>query len=317
MAKLASDAIARFNLLVIRNVTIIGIGLLGGSLGLAIKQRRLARNVTGFARRAATVTEARKLRALDNCVLDLATAVKNANLIILCTPIAQMKSLVEQMLPACKRGVIVTDVGSVKASVVRELEPLVAKAGGHFVGSHPMAGAEKTGVAWSRADLYAKAVCVVTPTPNTSKSALRTVERLWRAVGGRVLRLTPEKHDVLVSRSSHLPHVVAATLARYVLDPSQPELIAALCANGFRDTSRIASGSPEMWRDIAQANRENLRVALDDFVRELQKVQALLRGRHTQWPFRQADAAKLERFFAKAKQRRDAWCSRAASPSPE
>ncbi len=308
MAKLASYAIARFNLPVFRNVTIVGIGLLGGSLGLALKQRRLARTVTGFARRAATIAEARKLRALDNGVLDLPAAVKDAELIVLCTPLAKMKPLVKQLLPALKRGAIVTDVGSVKASVVRELETLVAKAGGHFVGSHPMAGAEKSGVAWARANLYEHAVCVVTPTRRTNKTALRKVEQLWKGVGSRVLRLTPEKHDALVSRSSHLPHVVAATLASFVLDPQWTKFQSALCANGFRDTTRIASGSPEMWRDIAVANRRNLGKALGAFIADLKKCQRTL-GK--------ADAEAVTKFFETAKERRDNWCARCASPSPE
>src|SRR4029077_11218640 len=140
---------------------------------------------------------------------------------------------------------------SVKGGVVRELESLVAKAGGHFVGSHPMAGAEKTGVAAARADLFQDAVCVVTPTRKSNQAALRKVERFWKAVRGRLVRLSPEVHDALVSRSSHLPHVVAATLASVVLDPRQPKQLAELCANGFRDTTRVASGSAEMWRDIA------------------------------------------------------------------
>jgi len=308
MVKLASRVMAGFNLPVFRNGTIVGVGLLGGSLGLALKKRRLARTVTGFARRAATVAEARKLAALDECLLDVRAAVKHADLIVLCTPLAQMKLLVKQMLPALKRGVIVTDVGSVKASVVRELESLVSKAGGHFVGSHPMAGSEKAGVAWARADLYEGAVCVVTPTRRTNKSALRKVEQLWKSVGGHVLRLTPEKHDALVSWSSHLPHIVAATLASVVLEPKRPKAQAILCANGFRDTTRIASGSPEIWRDIAVANRKQLRAALNEFVRELGRVQKILRN---------GDAVEISKLFETAKARRDRWCSRSTSLSPE
>ena len=291
-----------------RKITIIGVGLLGGSLGLAIKRRRLARQVAGYVRRAASVKECAKARAMDFATTDLLAAVWDADLVILCTPLAQMRVLVKQMQPALKRGAIVTDVGSVKAVVVKELESLVTKAGAHFVGSHPMAGAEKTGVAASRADLFECAMCVVTPTKRTNKPALRAVEQFWKRVGGRVLRLTPETHDALVSRSSHLPHVVAATLAASVLDPKRPKEIAALCANGFRDTTRIASGSPEMWRDIALANRPQLRAALDEFVRELQGVQRLLRG---------GVDAKIQKFFETAKSRRDRWRAGCVSPSPE
>ncbi len=289
-------------------ITIIGVGLLGGSLGLAVKRRRLARQVAGFVRRAASLKDCEKAGAVDFATTDLLAAVWDADLVILCTPLAQMRPLVKQMIPALNRGAIVTDVGSVKASVVKELESLVAKAGAYFVGSHPMAGAEKTGVAAARADLFANTVCVVTPTRKTKKAALRKVEQFWKSVGSCVLKLSPGTHDALVSRSSHLPHLVAATLAATVLDPKHPRQQAALCANGFRDTTRIASGSPEMWRDIALANRAQVRLALDDFVRELQRVQAALR---------RGNAAEISKIFETAKARRDNWCACCASPSPE
>ncbi|TAK95658.1 MAG: prephenate dehydrogenase/arogenate dehydrogenase family protein [Verrucomicrobia bacterium] len=293
-----------------KKITIVGVGLLGGSLGLAIKRRKLASQVAGFVRRTASLKECERAGAVDFATTDLLAAVWDADLVILCTPLAQMKPLVNQMLPSLKRGAIVTDVGSVKASVVKDLESLVAKAGAHFVGSHPMAGAEKTGVSAAREDLFECAVCVVTPTRRTNKTAARKVEQFWKAVGCRLLKLTPETHDALVSRSSHLPHVVAATLAASVLDPKAPEALAALCANGFRDTTRIASGSPEMWRDIVLANRAELRVALDEFVRELQGVQALLRKKRK-------NAGQIQKFFETAKSRRDKWRAGCVSPSPE
>ena len=289
-------------------ITLVGVGLLGGSLGLALKRRRLARRVEGYVRRAASVHECKKVGAVDRATQDLASAVAGADLVILCTPLAQMRPLVKQMAPALKRGAIVTDVGSAKAGVVKELEGLVTRAGGHFVGSHPMAGAEKTGVTAARADLFVNAVCVITPTRRSNKAAVREVERFWKSVGCRPLELLPETHDALVSRSSHLPHVVAATLANYVLGPGHPQPQAALCANGFRDTTRIASGSPEMWRDIALANRAQLCAALESFVHGLQKLHASLRAK---------DGEKILKFFENAKARRDHWCAQGASPSPE
>jgi prephenate dehydrogenase len=234
--------------------------------------------------------------------------VADADLIVLCTPLAQMLPLLKKMLPAVKRGAIITDVGSVKAPVVKGLESLVTQAGAYFIGSHPMAGAEKTGVAAARADLFTNAVCVVTPTKRSSRVALSHTEQFWQAVGARVLRLTPEMHDELVSRSSHLPHVAAATLANLILDPTHPKSQPLLCATGFRDTTRIASGSPEMWRDIAMANRKNLSKALAVFIRDLKKVQTLLD---------KGDEKAIEKFFQTGKKRRDAWCAKCASPSPE
>jgi prephenate dehydrogenase len=289
-------------------MTLVGVGLLGGSLGLAIRERRLAAFVAGYVRRPSSVVECEKLGAVDKATCDLLAAVERAELVVLCTPLAQMRSLVEQMLPALKKGAVVTDVGSVKSSVVQELESLVTRAGAHFVGSHPMAGAEKTGVGSARADLFRNAVCVVTPTRNSNKAAVRKVQTLWKSVGGRLLKLAPKEHDRLVSRSSHLPHVIAAGLANFVLSPGHPKEQAALCANGFRDTTRIASGSTEMWRDIALANQENLSIALKEFIAELSNFQRALNN---------GDAKKITRFFAMAKEHRDLWAQETLSASPE
>lgn len=289
-------------------VTLVGVGLLGGSLGLAMKRRHLARQVEGYVRRPASVAESRRRGAVDHATLDLTEAVAGADLVVLCTPLGQMRPLVERMLPVLKRGAVVTDVGSAKAGVVRELENLVASAGTHFVGSHPMAGGEKTGVAAARADLFERAVCIVTPTRRTHPAARRSVEALWRAVGGRVVRLSPAEHDRLVSLSSHLPHLVAAALASCVLDPRRPAVQAAVCANGFRDTTRIASGSPEMWRDIALANRRAIGAALRDFIRRLQRLENLLQ---------QGDADAIAGYFRAAKERRDRWAARWALPDRE
>ena len=291
-----------------RKITIVGVGLLGGSLGLAVRKRRVAKEIAGYARRPKTIAECEKIGALDYATTDLLAAVSNADLVILCTPLAQMAVLTKQFLPALKRGAIVTDVGSVKADVVRELETIVAKAGAHFVGSHPMAGGEKMGVLAAKADLYANAVCVVTPTKKSNAGAVRKVEQFWKSLGARTLRLDAAQHDLLVSRTSHLPHVAAAALASLVLDPKHPKSQVGLCATGFRDTTRIASGSPEMWRDIALANRKNVSQSVDVFVSELKKFQAALK---------KGDEKSVEKFFATAKERRDNWCACCASPSSE
>jgi len=291
-----------------QKITVVGVGLLGGSLGLAIKQRRLAREVHGYVRRATSVQECLDLGVVDYATRNLSEAVENADLVVLCTPLAQMRELTQAMLPALRVGTVVTDVGSVKASVVQQLEPLLAEIGAQFVGSHPMAGAEKVGASAARAELFVNAACVITPTAQSSSKAIQEVESLWRGVGGRVLSLTPELHDEFVSRSSHLPHVVAAELANYVLSPAYPREQALLCANGFRDTTRIASGSPEMWRDIAVANRKNLARVLGVFIEDLQELQLALE---------RSDTKTIEEFFDMAKHRRDQWCSQNASPSPE
>jgi prephenate dehydrogenase len=291
-----------------QKITIIGVGLLGGSIGIAARKNRVAGEIAGFVRSKKSISDCEKFGATDFATTDLLAAVSNSDLIILCTPLAQMAAITRQFLPALKRGAIVTDVGSVKAGVVRELESLVQKSGAHFIGSHPMAGAEKTGVAAARADLFVNAVCVLTPTKKSNTTALRKLEQFWKSVSARVLKMKAAQHDLLVSRSSHLPHVVAATLANLVLNPVSPKQQAALCANGFRDTTRIASGSPEMWRDIALANRKNLSRSLDAFISDLQKFQRTLK---------KSDAKEISKFFVTAKLRRDKWCVSSASTSSE
>jgi prephenate dehydrogenase len=291
-----------------QKITIIGVGLLGGSIGLAAKRRKLANEVAGFVRRENSLKDCEKAGAVDFATTDLLAAVSNSDLIILCTPLAQMLPLAKQFLLALKRGAIVTDVGSVKSGVMRELESLVKKSGAHFIGSHPMAGAEKTGVAAARENLFENAVCVLTPTKKSSAVAVCKLEQFWQSLGARVLKLDAAQHDLLVSRSSHLPHVVAATLANLVLNPASPKTQSQLCATGFRDTTRIASGSPEMWRDIALANRKNLSRSLDAFVAELGKFQTALKSGNDE---------ALEKIFATAKARRDNWCAKATATSSE
>ena len=174
-----------------QKVSLIGVGLLGGSLGLAIKERRLAEKVDGLVRRTASIAECEKLGVVDHATRDLKRAVEHADLIVLCTPLNQMREMTEQMLPALRPGAIITDVGSVKGSVVAELEGIAARGGGSFVGSHPMAGGEKTGASAARADLFVNTTCIVTPTPNSKKEAVRQVEEFWHAVGARVVSRNP------------------------------------------------------------------------------------------------------------------------------
>jgi prephenate dehydrogenase len=289
------------------SISLIGAGVLGGSLALALKKRQLAAKLKVRVRSESSLVECNKLNIADVVTQDLKAAVEGSEMVVLCTPLSQMATLTAEMGPFLKHDAIVTDVGSVKGTVVRELEPLARQAGAVFVGSHPMAGSEKTGVAAARADLFENAVCLVTPGRHSPPEAVARVEDFWKAVGGLPLRMTPEAHDELVSRSSHLPHVVAAELANYVLSPVHPKEQALVCANGFRDTTRIAAGSTEMWRDIAMANRQNLGRVLGVFIEDLQEFQ---------WALEREDVKAIEEFFAKAKQRRDLWRAHSTA-SPE
>jgi cyclohexadieny/prephenate dehydrogenase len=290
------------------NISVIGAGLLGGSIALAVKRRSLAAKVFAFVRSDSTLALCSRMEIADVVTKDLQTAVGSSSLVILCTPLSQMAALAAQMQPFLRPGTLVTDVGSVKASVIAELEPILRRDGVEFVGSHPMAGSEKIGAASARADLFQNAICLVTPGVGSSSEAVAKIEEFWKNLGGVTIRMTPETHDDLVSRSSHLPHVVAAELANYVLSPVHPKEQARVCANGFRDTTRIAAGSPEMWRDIALANRKNLGRVLGVFIEDLQEFQLALERR---------DVEAVEEFFTKAKQRRDNWREHSPGASPE
>lgn len=291
-----------------RKIAIIGVGLLGGSLGLAARQQRLAERVQGYVRRQSSLAECRAAGAVDEVSTDLSTVVTDADLVVLCTPIGQMGALLATARSALGRGVIVTDVGSVKAPVVAEAEPLCAKAGARFIGSHPMAGSEKAGVGAAQARLFEGAVCAVTPTSQSDPAALVQIEAFWRALGMQVLRLTPASHDTFVAHASHLPQAIAASLAGLVLDPSFPPEQARLCAGGFRDGTRIASGSPEMWRDIFVANRRPTIQAMDAFVARLRTLRKAIRA---------GDAEAIRDVLETAKQRRDAWAkARPAATQP-
>lgn len=291
-----------------QKVTLIGVGLLGGSLGLALKQRKLARHVHGYVRRASSVNECLEREAVDEAGQDLSEAVQDADLIVLCTPLSQMKPLVEAMISSIKPGAIMTDVGSVKGQAMDELGPLAHRAGAQMIGSHPMAGSEKVGVRYASGNLFENAVCVVTPVDGSSEAATWQLRQLWTGVGGIPIVLTPALHDELVGRSSHLPHIVAAELARYVLDPAWPPQQSKLCATGFRDATRIAAGSPQMWCDISLANRVNLIQELKGLTERLHRFQSALE---------KSDAEAIRYFFDEARRRREAWCDQTASPSHE
>ncbi len=291
-----------------RKTAILGVGLLGGSLGLALRKRGLCGEVAGYVRRDSAIPEALAAGALDSASTRLEDVVSGADLVVFCTPIAQMSVLAQGLPGRLKRGAVVTDVGSVKASVLQALEKPVEAAGGGFVGSHPLAGSERTGVGSARADLFDGAVTVVTPTMHSDARVCAQVMQLWEAMGSRVVTLDPGLHDSLISRTSHLPHLVAAALAHFVLAPAHPAEQRELCATGFRDTTRVASGSPEMWRDIAMANRSALLEAFDGFDHALRELRLAIEA---------GNGEAIHAFLESAKARRDGWAVSARASAAE
>lgn len=281
-------------------VTLVGVGLLGGSLGRALRVRGLAKSVVGLVRREATLTEAVSCRAVDHATLDLEEAVNGADLVVLCTPLEAMSGLATRFLPFLREDVLLTDVGSVKQVVTREMESVLSNHSGLFVGSHPMAGGEKSGVVHSSENLFEEAICAVTPIKSAPRAAVDRIESLWRSVGARTLEMDPKTHDQLVSRASHLPHVLSSVLASYVLDPKADPLQKSLCASGFRDTTRIAEGDVTMWRDILIQNNQQVIETLDEYLGELTSFRNLLAAN---------DHESIASFLKQASDRRKNWAS--------
>lgn len=271
-------------------VTIIGTGLIGGSLGMALKRRGLAGRVVGVGHRQATLDEALRRGAADAVTLDVAEGVRGSDLVVLGTALRLFRDIMALAAPALRPGAVVIDVGSTKADVVAAVEPL-CPAGCAFVGCHPIAGSERRGVAHASADLFQGAACVVTPTERTPPEALDRVVAMWLGLGMTVRRLSPAEHDRLLAQVSHLPHVVAAALVRAVGPEAEP-----LVGPGWADTTRVASGDAALWRDILLSNAGPVAEALGRFEQAVAEFREALR---------QADAAGLEALLADAKSRRD------------
>jgi prephenate dehydrogenase len=254
------------------NLAILGPGLLGGSIALAARARGLHR-VALWARRAEAVTEIETRGVADRVSTDLRAIVSDADLIVLCTPISAMPALAREIVAAIPPGTLITDVGSVKAPVCAELGAIF-RARGRFVGSHPMAGSEQTGLAAARADLFEGAVSIVTPDAQSDSAAVAAIREFWAALGCRVLELAPQEHDEIAALVSHFPHLLAATLIHTVAAKNARAF--DFCGPGFRDSTRIASSPPAMWAEILGSNRDAVVRAAEAMIEKLREIITLL-----------------------------------------
>jgi prephenate dehydrogenase len=260
-------------LFMLKRIAILGPGLLGGSLALALKARAGAQ-VAIWARREEALAAVRTQGCADHVSTDLAKIVAGADAVVLATPIGVMPDMAKLIAPHLIEGALVTDVGSVKTPVCAQLGEIFAGGPGRFVGSHPMAGSEQAGFEAARGDLFDGAVCIVTPDAQTASAAVKQATTLWEAVGGQVRLLPPDEHDAIVATISHLPHLLAAVLVN-VVSETQPAAF-DFCGPGFRDTTRIASGPPQMWTEILGQNRVAVADALDALIENLRAASKLL-----------------------------------------
>lgn len=244
-------------------VAIVGVGLIGGSIGLALRERSLARNVVGVGRNRQRLSIAEQRGAVTSTTTDWPEGVHNADLIVVCTPVARVVEHVKQVSRSCGPNVLITDAGSTKGRICRELGSKPG-AGGVFVGSHPMAGSHKSGPEHARADLFVGSLTLVTPTDTTREEDAEQIEAFWKSLGSNVIRTSPEDHDRAVAAISHLPHVVAAALSGATSPDHLP-----LAGRGWRDTTRVAAGDVELWRQILADNRDHILQSLDNFAKVL------------------------------------------------
>lgn len=279
-------------------VVIIGAGLIGGSFALALKQAGAARHIVGLGRSPEAMARALALGLVDEVCTTPAVALRGADLVLLAAPVAQTGPILASLLPHLEAHTIVTDAGSTKSDVVAAARAVFGARIGQFVPGHPIAGSEANGPDAARVDLYRGKKTVLTPLPENREADVDKVAAAWRACGAVIHRLTPAQHDKVFAAVSHLPHLLAFALVDETAAKPHAALLFEYAASGFRDFTRIAGSSPEMWRDISLANRDALLGELDAYLAQLTNVRAMLAA---------GDGAALENVYAKAQRARCAW----------
>ena len=288
-------------------LVVCGVGLIGGSFALALKQAGYVGQVVGMGRNRSTLEEALQLGLIDEIGSDWASALQGANLVLLGMPVGQMPPVMAALVPHLAPDTVVTDGGSTKSDVVATARAVFGDKIGQFVPGHPIAGAEKSGPAAALADLYQGRRVVLTPLAENAPQAVMAVQAAWEVCGAQVSTLTAEAHDRVFAAVSHLPHLLAYALVHDVASRDNAAQLFDFAAGGFRDFTRIASSHPEMWRDICLANRPALLQELDAYMAQLLRLRVLLAG---------SDGPGLETLFDTARTARDAWLA-GLTPSVE
>jgi prephenate dehydrogenase len=281
-----------------RKVVIFGVGLIGGSFSLALRKAGAVTEVVGFGRSAATLNEAMQFGILDRIGSDVSHEVCDADIVLVATPVAQMADIFKRIAPYLGVNTLVTDGGSTKGDVVAAARANLGNKLSQFVPAHPIAGGEKSGASAALADLYQGKRVVLTPLHENTKDAVARIRKAWEMCGANVSELTAEQHDIVFAAVSHLPHLLSFALVHDLAKRDNKDQLLSFAASGFRDFTRIAASSPEMWRDICMANRDALMVELQQYAAELYVLHQALESN---------DAAKLEEIFSLAREVRSAW----------
>ena len=277
-------------------LAVVGVGLIGGSFALALKQAKAVSHVVGVGRNPANLKLARERGIIDSVAADAAAATRGADLVLIATPVAQFAGIFRELAGSLDAKTLVTDGGSTKRDVIAAARKALGKNVSRFVPAHPIAGAEKSGAAAAKADLFRDRRVVLTPLEENAKDSISTIEAAWAACGAKVSRMNAEEHDAVLAAVSHLPHLLAFALVHEVAQRKNSEQLFSFAAGGFRDFTRIASSHPEMWRDICVANRDQLLDEVSRFSKKMDKIKSLLDR-----------PAELEKLFAEARAARDEW----------
>ncbi|MBI2970115.1 MAG: prephenate dehydrogenase/arogenate dehydrogenase family protein [Gammaproteobacteria bacterium] len=286
----------------INRAAILGVGLIGGSLARALKRARFCGHIAGFGRSRASLRKAVELGVIDSFSTDAAKAVADADLVVLATPLATTEDLCRRMAAGLRGDAVITDVGSVKGSVVEAARAaLDAEHFGNFVPGHPIAGTEKSGVEHSFPQLFDDHLVILTPVQETTVRSLELVKTMWGECGARVVLLPVDRHDQVLAATSHLPHMLAYALVDCLAAMQDREAIFQFAAGGFADFTRIASSSPKMWHDVCFSNRQQMLPVLDRFEEHLDRIRRAIR---------EGDSGTLLEIFARAKQARDDFAGR-------
>jgi prephenate dehydrogenase len=285
----------------IAKLVVIGVGLIGGSVALALREAGVAGRVTGVGRSRENLDVALRLGILDDATDDYGLALAAADVVLVTTPVAQMPAVFARIAPHLRPGTIVSDGGSTKQDVIAAARKALGAKFAQFVPAHPIAGTEHAGAAAAFAELFRGRKVVLVPEPETDAAATASIAAMWQATGASVSSMPAARHDSIFAAVSHLPHLLAfALVEELALRPDAPEYF-EFAAGGFRDFTRIASSSPEMWRDIAVANRDALLTELRGYRNQLERMERLLAA---------SDAEGLNAFFATARDARNAWLAR-------
>jgi prephenate dehydrogenase len=263
----------------VHRIVIAGVGMIGGSVGLALRQAGFKGEIIGYGRRLSSLERAVDTKAVDSAEMDLSKAMKDTDMLIIGTPVDTISVITKEALKYAQKGCIITDVGSTKSRLVKEIESFMPN-DIYFVGAHPMAGSHKTGVDSAYAQLFERTMCIITPTESTNANALKSVSEMWQIMGSIIKIMSPDEHDFLISAASHLPHVVACALAQVVFNAENHNGRAIdFAATGFGDSTRIASGSPELWDGILLQNSEMVISMINKMESELAEFKDILEVR--------------------------------------